>query len=64
MINIMVTNRKPRRQTVKFRATKVVKKPTVVSFRTKSGKRVYFSATKVVRQKAEVSFNAKKPKRK
>jgi hypothetical protein len=35
----------------KYRSVKTVRKPTKVTFRTKSGKKVSFRATKIVRKK-------------
>ena len=45
---------------VKFKAVKVVQKPTVVKFRTKSGKQVTFKATKTVAKPVNIKFRAKK----
>ena len=45
---------------VKFFATKTVKKPTKVSFKTKSGKTVSFKALRTVKQRELVRFPAKK----
>ncbi len=45
---------------VRFLAIKTVKKPTRVSFKTKSGKTVSFKALKTVRQREVVRFPAKK----
>lgn len=49
-----------RRTRVKFTATKVVKKPTEVEFRTTSGEDVGFKAKKPVKVRKRVSFLAKK----
>ena len=48
-----------RRRTIKFKAVKVVKEPTTISFTTKDGKRVSFSATKAVEKPVNVEFKAK-----
>ena len=45
---------------VKFVATKTVKKPAKVKFRTKSGKTVSFRAVKTVARKQVVKFRAKR----
>ncbi len=46
-------------RTVKFTATKTVKKPTEVKFKTKSGEKVKFEAKKPVKQRRKVQFKAK-----
>ena len=51
-----------RRQTIKFRAVRVVNEPTKISFVTKEGHRVSFSATKAVEKPVTVQFRAKKRK--
>jgi hypothetical protein len=48
----------PKKQTVSFTATKKVKEPTDVKFRTKSGKKVSFEAEKPVSKKVPVKFKA------
>ena len=58
--NKMVT----RRKRISFRATKIVKNPTTVRFRTTSGQNVSFKATRLVRKPATVSFHAKRKKKK
>ena len=45
---------------VKFVATKTVKKPTIVKFKTKSGETVSFRAVKTSERKEVVRFRAKK----
>jgi hypothetical protein len=46
---------------VRFVATKTVKKPAIVKFKTKSGKTVSFRAVKTVERKQQVvRFRAKK----
>ena len=47
-------------QNVKFVATKTVKKPATVKFKTKSGKTVSFRAVKTFEEKELVPFRAKK----
>ena len=49
----------PKKHTVKFAATKTVKKPTKVDFKTRSGEKVAFEAKKPTKQKVKVSFQAK-----
>ncbi len=51
----------PRR--IRFRATKVVKKPVIVKFRRSDGSIARFKATKAVRKPFIVSFYAKRRKR-
>lgn len=46
------------KQTIRFTATKTVKKPTTVKFRTKSGQVVSFKAIKTVKKKQAVRFRA------
>jgi hypothetical protein len=53
---------KGKRHHVDFVATKEVKKPTEVSFITKTGETVDFVATKPVPEKVEVSFMARNKK--
>jgi hypothetical protein len=48
-----------KKHTVKFAATKTVKKPTEVKFKTKSGEKVKFKAEKPVKQRVGVQFKAK-----
>ena len=48
-----------KKHTVKFVATKMVKEPTDVTFKTKAGKRVEFEAEKPVKEKVKVQFQAK-----
>jgi hypothetical protein len=45
---------------VEFEAHKSVKKPTDVSFKTKSGKKIEFEAEKKVKVPVHVKFKAKK----
>jgi len=52
-----------KRRRVSFRATKIVKVPVRVSFRTWDGKRVSFRATKAIRKPTNVSFYARRRKR-
>ena len=51
---------KARRHRVTFKATKKVKQPTEVKFKTKSGEKVDFIAEKPVKKKVKVSFLASK----
>jgi hypothetical protein len=51
-----------KKQTIRFRAVKVVKEPTKVSFTTKDGKKITFSATKAVEKPVTVTFKAKRKK--
>lgn len=44
---------------VSFTATKIIKVPTKVSFKTKDGEKVSFEATKLVRKPVKVSFRRK-----
>lgn len=53
-----------RRKKVCFRARKIVKVPTRVSFKTKDGRRVSFRATKAVKKPVRVCFYAKRKRRK
>ena len=53
----------PRRKKISFNATRVVKKPTTVRFKTKSGQRVSFNATKLIRKSSKVTFYAKKKRK-
>ena len=48
-----------KKHTVEFEATKTVKKPEDVSFKTKSGKKVEFEAEKPTKEKVDVKFRAK-----
>jgi hypothetical protein len=48
------------RKNVRFVASKTVKKPATIKFRTKSGKTVAFKAVKTFKQKKVVRFRAKK----
>ena len=48
----------PKKQTVSFLATKKVKEPTDVKFKTKSGTKVSFEAEKSVSKKVPVKFKA------
>jgi hypothetical protein len=48
-----------KKHTVKFVATKTVKEPTEVKFKTKTGERVKFQAEKPVKEKVKVQFKAK-----
>jgi len=47
-------------ENVRFVATKTVKRPTTVKFKTKSGQTVSFKALKTVERKQVVRFRAKK----
>lgn len=49
----------PKKHTVEFEATKTVKKPQDVTFKTKAGKKVEFEAEKPTKQKVDVKFKAK-----
>lgn len=51
-----------RKKRVSFWATKKVKVPTKVKFRTKDGKVVTFKATKIKRVPKKVGFSTKKRK--
>lgn len=53
---------KERKIRVTFKATKIVSKPTKVSFHTSSGRPVEFKAKKDIPQTIKVSFLAKKKK--
>jgi hypothetical protein len=53
-----------RRQNISFKATKIVSKPTKVSFQTKDGRDVVFKAHKDVPKVIRVEFLAKKNKNK
>lgn len=48
-----------KKHVVKFEATKTVKKPENVSFKTKAGKKVEFEAEKPTKEKVDVKFKAK-----
>ncbi len=48
------------KENVEFDATKTVKKPTEVSFKTKTGKPVKFEAEKPTKVPVHVKFSAKK----
>jgi len=50
------------KQTIRFKAVKVVQEPTRVSFTTKDGKRVSFEATRAVEKPVVVKFQAKPKK--
>lgn len=52
-----------KRHHVDFVAVKMVKEPTEVAFRTKTGKSVDFVAKKPVKEAVEVSFMARNKKR-
>ncbi|WP_263386013.1 hypothetical protein [Granulicella arctica] len=49
----------PKKQTVSFTATKKVKEPTGVKFKTKSGTKVSFEAEKSVSKKVPIKFKAR-----
>ena len=49
----------PKKHTVEFEATKTVKKPEDVAFKTKTGKKVEFEAKKPTKVKVDVKFKAK-----
>jgi len=51
-----------RRARVKFTATEIVKKPTEVEFKTRSGEEVEFKAKKPVEVRKRVNFLAKPKK--
>jgi hypothetical protein len=53
---------KSEKQTIKFKAVKVVQEPTRVSFTTKDGQKVTFKATKAVEKPVIVKFQAKPKK--
>lgn len=44
---------------VRFTATRTVAKPTLVKFKTKSGKTVSFRALRTIKKKVPVSFRAR-----
>jgi hypothetical protein len=48
------------RQRVSFVATKTVKRPATVQFKTKTGKTVSFKAFKTAEKKVVVNFRSKK----
>jgi hypothetical protein len=48
------------RRNVRFKAVKVVAKPTTIRFKTKSGQTVSFKAIKTTKQRQTVQFRAKK----
>ena len=48
------------RQKVSFVATRTVKRPATVQFKTKTGKTVSFKAFKTAEKKVVVNFRAKK----
>lgn len=48
---------------VDFKATKVVKEPTEVKFRTRTGEKIDFVAEKPVEEKVKVSFIARNKKK-
>jgi hypothetical protein len=45
---------------VSFRATRIVKEPVKVSFRTDDGERITFNATRAIRRPVRVSFRTRK----
>lgn len=49
-----------RRQAISFKATKIVSKPTKISFQTKDGREVNFKAHKDVPKVVRVEFLAKR----
>ena len=49
-----------RKQTIKFKAVRVIKEPTKISFITKDGEHVSFTATKAVEKNVNVKFKAKR----
>lgn len=53
----------PKRHHVDFNATKTVKEPTDVRFRTKDGQLVDFTADKPVKEKVDVHFMARNKKK-
>jgi len=54
---------KARREKVNFKATKIVSKPTKVSFHTKDGREVSFKAHKDIPMSVKVEFFAKRKKK-
>jgi len=48
-----------RKQTIVFKAVKVVNEPTKISFKTRDGKNVSFKAVKAVEKPINVKFKAK-----
>jgi len=52
-----------RRKLVKFKATKVIKKPVRVRFTTWDGEEVSFKAYKTLKKKVPVEFYTKKKKK-
>ena len=54
----------PKKHHVDFVATKRVKKPTEVAFRTKTGQKVDFVARKPADKRVKVSFMARNKKKK
>ena len=51
-----------KKQTIRFKAVKVVNQPTTISFTTKDGKKVSFPAIKAVEQLVSIQFKAKPKK--
>jgi hypothetical protein len=47
-------------QNVRFEGVKIVRKPTTVKYKTKSGKTVSFKAVKIEQKRVAVRFRAKK----
>jgi hypothetical protein len=47
-------------QNVRFEGVKIVRKPTTVKYKTKSGKTVSFKAVKTEQKRVAVHFRAKK----
>jgi hypothetical protein len=48
-----------KKHTVKFTATKTVKEPTEVKFKTRTGEKVKFEVAKPMKKKVRVKFQAK-----
>jgi len=49
---------------VRFKAIKTIKKPAIVKFRTKEGRKVSFKAVQTIKKPVIVRFRAKKEKKK
>lgn len=59
-----MAHKKAKKKKVSFWATKIVKKPVKVSFRTYDGQKITFWATKAVEVPKKVTFFTKKKKKK
>ena len=55
---------KARKKRISFKATKIISKPTTITFHTKDGKEVSFKAHKDVPKVVRVEFLAKKSSKK